>query len=112
MDLTEIINNIFGISLNPTIAHNLTNETIQDLLKTTEYHKIGLHVTPIHGLFPPYDDFLFNPYFQMIVCILGVWTLQDMFDILIWPYIKLHRDRFYRWLWCLIKRGMRRLRRN
>ena len=103
MGLIEIINN-FLIPKKAEIQINLSNETINKLMQISELHKIGNTPIYLHGLFPPYDDFIFNPYFQLITCIIGAMAIQELFDILLWPYIRDYRNKFYRWILSKIRK--------
>lgn len=111
MAFQEIINNIFFSK--HFVSAGLPNETINNLTVIYKLHQIGNHPLIIRGLFSPYDDFLFNPYFQLTIVLLGYFWLDSLFDELIWPYIKPYRDNIRRKLIaCLTKRNLKFLKMN
>ena len=95
MDLIGITNNPENFKI---FHRTFSDEVIKNLTQITNYHNIGNNPIYLHGLFPPYDDFIFNPYFQMITCIIGAFAIQELFDLLLWPYIREYRNKFYRWV--------------
>jgi hypothetical protein len=79
MDLTGIINDYFSTNLFNPLSSNL----IKILSEHQDLYNLGNNQFIVtHGIFTPYDDFIFNPYFQMFMVIIFAWFLDDFFDYL------------------------------
>jgi hypothetical protein len=98
MDLIEIINNFLFQNIFLENVKILPDEVRDILLTNSLQPKIYHSFIVTHGIFPPYDNILFNPYFQMIIAIIGAWIIDDLFDILFLDYIKRLRRMIIAWI--------------
>jgi len=93
MDLTEIINNYF--SAKPRLEYNISEDFRNQILHRDLKPEFYQHLLPS-------DFIMFNPWIIKISIIMGIFFIDYLYEVTIWPILKLYRNLLLNKLkgWC------------